>query len=93
MRRHVEAALRQAEEAVTNRDRFMHVAAHELRTPIASQYGTAQVGRRKVARGQADVATIDNNSSRLRAQPSGSPDSWAFCLTPHGFTLGGSNWT
>jgi signal transduction histidine kinase len=58
-RRQAEVALGTAEEAVASRDRFIHVAAHELRTPITALYGSAQVGRRKLARGQADVATID----------------------------------
>ena len=60
-RLHAEAALRQAEEAVASRDRFMRVAAHELRTPITSLYGSVQIGRRKIARGTTDVTIVDKH--------------------------------
>jgi PAS domain S-box-containing protein len=52
------AARAAAEEAVRARDTFLSIAAHELRTPVTALKGTAQVLRRRQARGQLDPARL-----------------------------------
>jgi signal transduction histidine kinase len=62
-----------AELAVRARDEFLSVAAHELKTPITSMRGMAQLFLRRVARGgaldpgrlQRLVSTIDQQSAKL----------------------------
>jgi PAS domain S-box-containing protein len=62
----------EAQEAARLRDEFLAVAAHELRTPITSVRGGAQLLRRRVRSGQvgreeidASLAQIDGQSRRL----------------------------
>jgi signal transduction histidine kinase len=65
---------REAQRAIRARDEFLSVAAHELRTPITSLLGFAQLVRRQLA-GTAPLnplvadqalAAIDRQSARLR---------------------------
>jgi signal transduction histidine kinase len=46
------AARAQAEAATADREQFLSIAAHELRTPITSQRGAAQILRRELDRGK-----------------------------------------
>lgn len=72
------AARRRAEEelraALRARDEFLTVAAHELKTPLTSLLGYAQLLQRQLARGTADpgrvaraVRTIGGQAERLTA--------------------------
>lgn len=71
----LEAATAELRAAVSIRDEFLSVAAHELKTPLTSLRGTAQLLLRGFARGvhfDADglrrrLATIDAQSAKLSA--------------------------
>lgn len=59
-------------QAVRTRDEFLSSAAHDLRTPLTSIKGTAQLLRRRAMRGAADLdqlvsalATIDTTATRM----------------------------
>lgn len=65
-------ARQQAEDAVRARDEFLSIASHELRNPIATVKGYAQLLRRTSDRGRLDseqialqTRTIDEASGRL----------------------------
>jgi signal transduction histidine kinase len=71
-RRRADAALRSAEqEKVRERDEFLSIAAHELRTPITSLQLAAQFALRRVATGATGsqiakpIQTIDLQSAKL----------------------------
>ena len=71
-RRRADAALRRAEqERVRERDEFLSIAAHELRTPITSLQLAAQFALRRVATGATGsqiarpIQTIDLQSAKL----------------------------
>lgn len=72
--RNQEAARREAEAATRAREEFLSVAAHELRTPITSLWGSAQLGLRRLDRqGNLDPANVrqilhvvDEQSVRLQ---------------------------
>jgi PAS domain S-box-containing protein len=51
---------RETSDAVAVRDRFLSIAAHELRTPVTSMRAYAQLVRRHRARGDASPTLIDN---------------------------------
>ena len=62
----------EAQAAVRARDQFLSIAAHELRTPLASIHGYIQLLRRAQARGQVDadrlaryLPTLDSLANRL----------------------------
>ena len=64
----------EAEAAVAAQDKFLSIAAHELRTPVATVKAAAQLADRSIARGQLDVArftrhlaTINRSADRLGA--------------------------
>ena len=66
------AARAEAEEAVRARDRFLSIAAHELKTPVTALKGTAQLLLRRQARGQLDptrlartLAILNTSATRL----------------------------
>jgi signal transduction histidine kinase len=52
------AARAEAEEAVRARDRFLSIAAHELKTPVTALKGTAQLLLRRQEHGQLDPARL-----------------------------------
>jgi len=68
------AARAEAEEAVRARDRFLSIAAHELKTPVTAIKGTAQLLLRRQERGQLDptrltrTLTILNTSAARLAE-------------------------
>lgn len=64
----------EAEEAVRARDRFLSIAAHELKTPVTALKGTAQLLLRRHAHGQLDphrlartLAILEVSADRLAA--------------------------
>ena len=66
-------ALRQSEQAVALRDRFISIASHELKTPLTSIKGAAQLLLRLHTAGQLDLdravrslETIDAQAARIR---------------------------
>lgn len=65
-------ALRQAEQALALRDRFISIASHELKTPLTSIKGTAQLllklhgaGHLDLPRAMRSLATIDSQAERI----------------------------
>lgn len=70
------AALAQAERAIALRDRFISIAGHELKTPLTSIKGSAQLLLRQMAGGAVSgvvddravrqLGLIDSQSDRLR---------------------------
>ncbi len=63
---------RETREAVAARDRFLSIAAHELRTPVTSMRAYAQLARRQRERGQiapalveSTIAAIERGTARL----------------------------
>jgi signal transduction histidine kinase len=68
------AARAEAEEAVRARDRFLSIAAHELKTPVTALKGTAQLLLRRHERGQLDptrlsrtLTILNTSATRLAA--------------------------
>ena len=66
--------LREAQQAVRDRDRFLSIAAHELRTPVAGIKGYAQMLVRAKERGTLSpdrlvkgLASIDRSTAHLTA--------------------------
>jgi signal transduction histidine kinase len=64
--------LREAEAAAQALQSFLHAAVHELRTPVTTLRGTAQLARRRVERGDVDpvrmarsLRVIDEQADRL----------------------------
>lgn len=62
----------QAQEAIGARDRFISIAAHELRTPVTGLKGYAQLLQRRLDRGELSpqrlaryIAAIDKEAGRL----------------------------
>jgi len=65
----------QVQEALRMRDTFLTAAAHDLKTPLTSVKGMAQLLRRRAAQGNADsdrlaegLASIDTAASRMTQQ-------------------------
>ena len=65
---------REAQDAIRARDEFLSIAAHELRTPLASVLGYAQQLERDLALGRLDearlrrsIATLGEGARRLAA--------------------------
>lgn len=50
-RAEADRARRQVEEALRIREEFFHIASHELRTPVTSLLGQAQLAQRRLAKG------------------------------------------
>lgn len=64
-----QVARAEAEAAVTAREEFLSVAAHELRTPVAGLLGHAQLARRHAARQDAiDVAWVSARLETIERQ-------------------------
>jgi PAS domain S-box-containing protein len=68
------SARAEAEAAVAAQDKFLSVAAHELRTPVATVKAAAQLADRSIARGKLDLArfmrhmaSINRSADRLGA--------------------------
>jgi len=61
----LQAATVAAKEAVQAHDLFLSIAAHELRTPLATLKATAQLMQRQRARGVLDPARLDEHLARL----------------------------
>ena len=68
---------RQAQEALRTRDEFLSIAAHELKTPLTTLRGSAQIVHRRAARtpsyslterDQRMLKVIDEQSQRLQRQ-------------------------
>jgi signal transduction histidine kinase len=49
----------EAREIARNRDEFLAVASHDMRTPLAAVRGYAQLGRRQIATGEPDLVKLD----------------------------------
>ena len=65
-------ALHQAEQALALRDRFISIASHELKTPLTSIKGTAQLllklhaaGHLDLSRAMRSLQTIDSQAARI----------------------------
>lgn len=63
---------RESRDAIAARDRFLSIAAHELRTPVTSVRAYAQLARRRIERGQLSpelvesaLSSIERGTSRL----------------------------
>ena len=61
-------ALHEAREALGLRDKFLSLASHELRTPITSLRGYAQLLQRQYRRGRVDPAQIERALSLIDHQ-------------------------
>jgi signal transduction histidine kinase len=57
-------ARHEAEQAVRARDTFLSVASHELKTPLTSLYGNAQLLQRRMGRGEP-VGEREQNSLKV----------------------------
>lgn len=58
----------QAQEAVLLRDQFVAIASHELRTPITSIRGYAQLLERQAAKGTLDAARVTRQTGQIIQQ-------------------------
>ena len=58
----------QAQEAVQLRDQFVAIASHELRTPVTSIRGYAQLIERQAARGNLDAARVTRQTAQIVTQ-------------------------
>ena len=56
-----QAARDRAEDAVRAQDRFLSIASHELRTPVATVRTSAQLLRRRLARGAIEPDSLDRS--------------------------------
>jgi signal transduction histidine kinase len=61
------ALYRQAQDAIRARDHFLSIASHELRTPVTTIKGTAQLLRRVQRRGQLDAEKLTRHLDALNA--------------------------
>lgn len=61
-------ARHEAEQAVRIRDTFLSVASHELKTPLTSLYGNAQLLQRRMARGTPFGEREQSNVNAIVAQ-------------------------
>ena len=59
-------ALEQAQAALKVRDEFLAIAAHELRTPLATVKGNAQLELRALQRNDLDVSRVRRHLERIR---------------------------
>lgn len=55
----------EAREALAARDRFLAIAAHELRTPVAVLKAQADILRRRQTRGQLDAERLDDGLATI----------------------------
>ena len=60
----------QAQEAVLLRDQFVAIASHELRTPVTSIRGYAQLIERQLVKGILDATRITRQTAQIIAQAS-----------------------
>lgn len=60
----------QAHEAVRLRDQFVAIASHELRTPVTSIRGYAQLLERQATQGTLDTARASRNAGQIVVQAS-----------------------
>ncbi|HEY8599034.1 MAG TPA: ATP-binding protein [Thermomicrobiales bacterium] len=60
----------QAQEAVRLRDQFVAIASHELRTPVTSIRGYAQLLERQAAQGTLDTARASRHAGQIVVQAS-----------------------
>ncbi len=58
----------QAQEAVQLRDQFVAIASHELRTPVTSIRGYAQLIERQAARGNLDAVRVTRQTAQIVTQ-------------------------
>ncbi len=58
----------QAQEAVLLRDQFVAIASHELRTPVTSIRGYAQLIERQLVRGNLDAERITRQTTQIITQ-------------------------
>lgn len=63
-----ETARERVEEALRLRDEFFKIAAHELRTPVTSVLGQAQLASRRLKRGQIEPAKMAESLSVITHQ-------------------------
>ena len=61
-------ARQEVEAAVQARDEFLSIAAHELRTPVTSIKGVAQLLQRMMARGTLDDTRLERNLGSIVSQ-------------------------
>ena len=61
-------AVRERERAVKEKDEFLTVASHELKTPLTAISMAAQIIRRGLGRGTLDVPLLERQSATLEAQ-------------------------
>jgi len=61
-------AVLERERAVKEKDEFLTVASHELKTPLTAISMAAQIIRRGLSRGTLDVALLERQSTTLEAQ-------------------------
>ncbi len=84
-------ALSQAEQALALRDRFISIASHELKTPLTSIKGTAQLLLRLHSGGQLDLDRVARSLRRSTPRRRGSGCWWTICSTSRGCRLGASS--